>query len=101
LGFLDGANTKPEWRNKVALAVSLSKLIGTEGPEPNGREGRQRMTTPQDKPKSQLLAHAPQCLRCKKLMKVRILVPGRKFDDVAYRCEECGDEVVLSVPRPR
>jgi hypothetical protein len=59
------------------------------------------MTIQQDKPKSRLLVHAPQCPRCKRLMKVRILVPGRKFDDVADRCEECGDEVVLSVPRPR
>jgi hypothetical protein len=33
-------------------------------------------------------------------MKVRTLLPGRKVDDVAYRCEECGEEVVLAVPRP-
>jgi hypothetical protein len=32
-------------------------------------------------------------------MKVRTLLPGRMFDDVAYRCEECGEEVVRPVPR--
>jgi len=33
------------------------------------------------------------------LMKVRILIPGRKVDDVSYRCEKCGGEVMRSVPR--
>jgi predicted SprT family Zn-dependent metalloprotease len=51
------------------------------------------------KPKSRLEAHAPQCARCKALMKVRILIPGRKVDDVSYRCEKCGGEVMRSVPR--
>ena len=37
--------------------------------------------------------------RCKAIMKVRILIPGRKVDDVAYRCEKCGSEVLRSVPR--
>jgi hypothetical protein len=32
-------------------------------------------------------------------MKVRILIPGRKVDDVAYRCEKCGGQVMRSVPR--
>ena len=32
-------------------------------------------------------------------MKVRILIPGRKVDDVAYRCEKCGSDVLRSVPR--
>jgi hypothetical protein len=32
-------------------------------------------------------------------MKVRILIPGRKPDDVASRCEKCGAEVTRSVPR--
>jgi hypothetical protein len=32
-------------------------------------------------------------------MKVRILFPGRKVDDVTHRCEECGGEVLRSVPR--
>ena len=57
------------------------------------------MVRAQDKPKSRLAAHAPQCARCRKLMKVRILFPGRKVDDVTYRCEECGAEVLRSVPR--
>jgi hypothetical protein len=50
-------------------------------------------------PKHRLLAHAPQCSRCKLPMKVRILLPGRKVDDVAYRCEDCGEEVIRAVPR--
>jgi len=45
---------------------------------------RERIVTPLQRPKSRLEAHAPQCARCKALMKVRILVPGRKVDDVAY-----------------
>jgi hypothetical protein len=57
--------------------------------------------TPQQTPKSRLAAHAPQCARCRRLMKVRILFPGRKADDVTYRCEECGEEVVRSVARAR
>ena len=41
--------------------------------------------TPLQKPKSRLEAHAPECARCKALMKVRILIPGRKVDDVSLR----------------
>jgi hypothetical protein len=52
-----------------------------------------------DLPKSRLVAHAPPCPLCKKNMKARTLLPGRKVDDVAYRCEECGEEVMLEVPR--
>jgi len=55
--------------------------------------------TPLQKPKSRLEIHAPQCARCKALMKVHILIPGHKVDDVAYRCEKCGGQVVRSVPR--
>ena len=56
------------------------------------------MVRTQDKHKSRLATHAPQCARCRKLMKVRILF-CRKVDDVTYRCEECGAEVLRSVPR--
>jgi predicted SprT family Zn-dependent metalloprotease len=52
-----------------------------------------------EKPKSRLVAHAPQCLRCRKVMKVRTLRPERKVDDVVYRCEQCGDEIVVEVKR--
>jgi predicted SprT family Zn-dependent metalloprotease len=55
--------------------------------------------TPLQKPKSRLEVHAPKCAQCKALMKVRILIPGRKVDDVAYRCEKCREEVMRSVPR--
>jgi len=30
-------------------------------------------------------------------MKVRTRLPGRKVDDVAYRGEECGEEVMRAV----
>ena len=56
------------------------------------------MVTP-EKPKSRLEANAPQCAKCKTPMRVRILIPGRKVDDVAYRCEKCGVEEMRSVPR--
>jgi hypothetical protein len=42
--------------------------------------------------KSRLLANAPQC-------PFRRILPGRKINDVAYRCEDCGEEVVIGVPR--
>ena len=54
---------------------------------------------PAQKPKSRLEAHAPKCARCKVLMKVRILIPGRKSDDVSYSGEKCGGEVMRSVLR--
>jgi len=33
------------------------------------------------------------------LMKVRILIPGRKVDDVSYRSEKRGGQVMRSVLR--
>jgi tRNA(Ile2) C34 agmatinyltransferase TiaS len=57
------------------------------------------MLTARDKPKSRLEAHAPLCSKCKTEMKVRTLLPGRKFDDVDYRCDECGAELLRAVPR--
>jgi hypothetical protein len=58
------------------------------------------MVTAQDKSKARLEADAPQCPRCKTFMKVRkcIPVPGRKFVDVDYRCDQCGAEVLRAVP---
>ena len=56
------------------------------------------MVTPA-KPKSRLLANAPLCSRCGNTMKVRTVRPGRKVDVVAYRCEDCGEEVVVEVKR--
>jgi hypothetical protein len=57
------------------------------------------MLTARDKPKSRLEAHAPLCSKCKTVMKVRTLFPGRKLDDVDYRCDECGAEVLRAVAR--
>ncbi len=64
---------------------------------------RMRMVRAQGKPKAPLEADAPQCPRCKSLMKVRkrIPLPGRKYDDVDYRCEECGAEILRAVQRGR
>jgi DNA-directed RNA polymerase subunit RPC12/RpoP len=59
------------------------------------------MVTPQDRPRSHLEETPPmQCPRCKALMKARMHVPlpGRKFVDVDYRCDECGAEVLRAVP---
>jgi hypothetical protein len=43
-----------------------------------------------ERPKSRLETHAPQRAKCRTPMGVRILIPGRKVDEVAYRCETCG-----------
>ena len=59
------------------------------------------MVRAQDRPKSRLAAHAPQCARCRAPMKVRTLFPGPKVDDVTYRCEQSGAEVEKPVPRAR
>jgi len=59
----------------------------------------QTMTPRREKPTSRLLANAPQCSRCNATMKVRTLRPRRKVDDVAYKCEDCGEQVVVAVPR--
>ena len=50
--------------------------------------------------KSHLQLHAPPCPNCRKPMKVRILFPGRVFNEVDYRCDECGAKELRSVPRP-
>jgi tRNA(Ile2) C34 agmatinyltransferase TiaS len=54
-----------------------------------------------ENPKSRLEADAPLCPKCKTRMKVRTLLPGREFNDVDYRCEECGEKTLRSVPRAR
>jgi len=54
-----------------------------------------------EKPKSRLETDAPLCPRCKTRMKVRTLLPGREFNDVDYRCEDCGEKALRSVPRGR
>ena len=76
------------------LAEAMERLKPHQGTR--GADGES-----QDKPKSRLAAHAPQCARCRAPMKVRILFPGRKVDDVTYRCEQCGGEVEKPVPRAR
>ena len=76
------------------LAEAMERLKPHQGTR--GADGES-----QDKPKSRLAADAPQCARCRAPMKVRILFPGRKVDDVTYRCEQCGGEVEKPVPRAR
>ena len=56
---------------------------------------------PTEPPKSRLERDAPQCADCNKPMKVRTLIPGRVFNDVDYRCDECGAKELRSVPRTR
>jgi uncharacterized Zn finger protein len=55
--------------------------------------------TPKDRPKSRLLALAPKCSRCKKQMKPRVIRSGQENDNVCYECENCGEQVVIAVPR--
>jgi hypothetical protein len=52
-----------------------------------------------EKTKVRLEANTPQCPKCKSPMRVRILLPRRNFDDMAYHCEKCGAEEMRSVPR--
>jgi tRNA(Ile2) C34 agmatinyltransferase TiaS len=52
-----------------------------------------------EKPPSRLETDAPLCPKCKTRMKVLTLVPGRELNDVHYRCEECGEGALRSVPR--
>jgi hypothetical protein len=82
------------WRSLEQMWTKL----GAEGARFSRMLRGQRMRS-QEKPKSRLAANAAQCARCRKLMKVRILFPGRKVDDVTYKCEECGGEEMRSVPR--
>jgi uncharacterized protein with PIN domain len=53
------------------------------------------------KEKSRLDPHALLCPKCKTSMKVRkrIPLPGHKFVDLDYRCDQCGAEVLRAVPR--
>jgi DNA-directed RNA polymerase subunit RPC12/RpoP len=60
-----------------------------------------RLAASRGKPKSRLEADAPLCAKCKTRMKVRTLLPGREFNDVDYRCEECGEKALRSVARGR
>lgn len=60
-----------------------------------------RLTASREKPKSRLETDAPLCPKCKTRMKVRTLLPGREFNDVDYRCEDCGANVLRAVPRGR
>jgi hypothetical protein len=56
---------------------------------------------PNEKSTSRLETDAPLCRKCMTRMKLLTLVPGREFNDVHYRCEECGEKALRSVPRGR
>jgi tRNA(Ile2) C34 agmatinyltransferase TiaS len=60
-----------------------------------------RLMVSRAKPKSRLESDAPLCPKCKTRMKVHTLLPGREFNDVDYRCEECGEKALRAVPRGR
>jgi hypothetical protein len=84
-----------------ALLVSMNEMwtkLADEAERLNGQHQGKLMLAP-ERPKSRLETHAPQCAKCKTPMRVRILIPGRKVDDVSYRCEKCGVEEMRSVPR--
>jgi hypothetical protein len=84
------------------LAMQRSQQEQTVPNEPasgNAPVGEARTMITSGKPTSRLLANAPLCSRCNTTMKVRTLRPGRKVDVVAYRCEDCGEEVVVEVKR--
>ena len=83
----------------ISIDADLDEARCTQGTDSALEYFRELIVAPLQKTKSRLEVHAPQCARCKALMKVRILIPGRKVDDVAYRCEKCGSEVLRSVPR--
>ena len=52
-------------------------------------EGQGKLMVPSpEKPKARLEDNTPQCPKCKSPMRVRILLPRRNFDDVAYRLRE-------------
>jgi hypothetical protein len=61
--------------------LSLGSRCAARHPDQRTASAREypgkRIVTPQ-KPKSRLEANAPQCIRCRTPMKVRILIPGRK-----------------------
>jgi hypothetical protein len=88
-------------RSRRVGSVEWAVGVGCSGPQ-SSRETLHVTTQPcanPTPPKHRLLAHAPHCSLCKRLMKVRTLLPGRRFDDVSYRCEDCGEEVMRPVPR--
>jgi tRNA(Ile2) C34 agmatinyltransferase TiaS len=48
-------------------------------------------------PRSLASHNAPRCPRCSVAM--RLLVPGEHEDQVIYRCDKCGAEVIRVVVR--
>jgi hypothetical protein len=74
-------------QGQAAKATRNDTARSRNGASANGVQS----TISSEKPKSRLLAYAPQCPRCKKSIKVRTVLPGRKVDDVAYGCEDCGE----------
>jgi hypothetical protein len=85
---------KPMLRQAAPIARKVTSVVCSAAP---AVEAQTMITS--EKPKSRLLANAPQCSHCNTTMKVRTLRPGRKVDIVAYRCEECGEEVLVEVKR--
>jgi hypothetical protein len=56
---------------------------------------------PNERSKLRLESDAPLCPKCAIRMKLLTLVPGREFNNVHYRCEECAEKALRSVPRGR
>jgi hypothetical protein len=88
------SDEKRTLRQAAPIAREVASVVRSAAP---AVEAKTMITS--EKPKSRLLANAPLCSRCNTIMKVRTLRPGRKVDIVAYRCEECSEEVVVEVKR--
>jgi hypothetical protein len=86
----------------VSMALIWTKLAEEAEPIQRTKRGVANDDTSEQ---TQVRLEAPptQCPRCKTLMKVRkwVPLPGRKFVDVDYRCDECGAEVLRAVPMAR
>jgi hypothetical protein len=83
------------WRSGVRCQINPSRSPGSAWSHFTLPSRSRFVKVSNDAPGScRASAHAPQCARCRRLVKVRILFP-------TYRYEERGEEVVRSVARAR
>jgi hypothetical protein len=50
-------------------------------------------------PRSLASHNAPKCPTCSVVMRVRLLIPGVREDEVTYRCDKCRAEVICPAVR--